>query len=615
MYLLSDQQESAAELVEDRHNNSAIEQPSLEKRCTKGRSREIRKERKISRNTGKAYETETGKKIPARTFKSLENCRNKCCSKLSTNAQKTMFDKYWGMGDRNRRASFISGLISFSSPKASRKRRNTPEKQKNRQVTFTYHIPIDGEQVKLCKSCFLRVFDETPKFVWVLCKQKQQSPTNYSTPDKRGMLPPPNKITDEQLNAVQEHLASLPAYESHYCRKETSKKYLPPYFTVTKTYNMYCETTEKPISYTKYLELFKKSNIAIKSPKKDTCQACDKYNMQLTYVNDEERTEILKQQEDHHNEAEIAYETKKRDKQRAKTEDNFTVLAFDLQQCLPTPSIETSVVFYKRQLWTFNLTVHNMKSDKATCFVWYESVAKRGANEIGSCVFKAVENLPQNIKHVILYSDTCPGQNKNSLFLAMCVSVVKNTHVEIVDHKFMVPGHSRMECDSDHAQIEKFKKRHDTPISHSHDWAQMIRLVNKKNPFSVIELDQNDFLDYASLLKTEINMNKSNETGEKCVWREVKWLKIKPQKVFYKRNLKEDEPFATIDIARRNKPNPQLHPPACYNAPIPIAPEKKKDLLTLLRYIPPVFHEFYNQLPTTNSEYKDPILESDTDEN
>jgi hypothetical protein len=212
---------------------------------------------------------------------------------------------------------------------------------------------------------------------------------------------------------------------------------------------MYCETTEKPISYTKYLELFKKSNIAIKSLKKDTCQACDKYNMQLTYVNDEERTEILKQQEDHHNEAEIAYETKKRDKQRAKTEDNFTVLAFDLQQCLPTPSIEMSVVFYKRQLWTFNLTVHNMKSDKATCFVWYESVAKRGANEMDSCVFKAVENLPQNIKHVILYSDTCPGQNKNSPFLAMCVSIVKNTHVEIVDHKFMVPGHSRMECDSD----------------------------------------------------------------------------------------------------------------------------------------------------------------------
>jgi hypothetical protein len=81
------------------------------------------------------------------------------------------------------------------------------------------------------------------------------------------MLPPPNKITNEQLNAVQEHLASLPAYESHYCRKETSKKYLPPYFTVTKTYNMYCETTEKPISYTKYLELFKKSNIA-KVPRK-----------------------------------------------------------------------------------------------------------------------------------------------------------------------------------------------------------------------------------------------------------------------------------------------------------------------------------------------------------
>lgn len=51
----------------------------------------------------------------------------------------------------------------------------------------------------------------------------------------------------------------------------------------------------------------------------------------------------------------------------------------------------------------------------------------------------------------------------------MCTSLVKNIYLEIVDHKFMIPGHNRMECDSDHAQIKKFKKRYDTPTSHPHD--------------------------------------------------------------------------------------------------------------------------------------------------
>ncbi|KAJ8894846.1 hypothetical protein PR048_000153 [Dryococelus australis] len=89
--------------------------------------------------------------------------------------------------------------------------------------------------------------------------------------------------------------------------------------------------------------------------------------------------------------------------------------------------------------------MHNIKDDQATCFLWYESMARRGANEISSC-------------HNVLYSDSCPGQNKNTPFLAMCLNVVPEKKINMLDHKFMVPGHSRMECDSDHAVIEKAKK-------------------------------------------------------------------------------------------------------------------------------------------------------------
>lgn len=60
----------------------------------------------------------------------------------------------------------------------------------------------------------------------------------------------------------------------------------------------------------------------------------------------------------HQKDAEDAYEYNNLDIQKGVNEKSRSVLTLDLKQCLPTPDNKTSVVFYKCQLWTINLTVH-----------------------------------------------------------------------------------------------------------------------------------------------------------------------------------------------------------------------------------------------------------------
>jgi len=119
-------------------------------------------------------------------------------------------------------------------------------------------------------------------------------------------------------------------YESHYCRKQTTKKYFPTYFTLQAAYNEYIKTIPTSVCLNFYEKHFKLSGLKVKSPKKDTCAQCDRIKMQLSNSNctSEKRNELNVEKKIHQEDAEQAYSSKSIDS--SMSTNNKCVLSFDL---------------------------------------------------------------------------------------------------------------------------------------------------------------------------------------------------------------------------------------------------------------------------------------------
>ena len=165
------------------------------------------------------------------------------------------------------------------------------------------------------------------------------------------------------------------------------------------------------------------------------------------------RTTLLGQWDLHKRKAERAYQQLCEDIALSQSDTNHELLSFDLEQSLPTPVFTTSVVYYKRQLWTYNLGIHDGWTGSACMHTWHEGIASRGSNEIVSCLLKHLKENVTNTEaeNLVLYSDSCGGQNRNIYMVCSLLYIVSSADFPFtqIDHKFMVPGHSYLPNDRD----------------------------------------------------------------------------------------------------------------------------------------------------------------------
>lgn len=191
----------------------------------------------------------------------------------------------------------------------------------------------------------------------------------------------------------------------------------------------------------------------------------------------------------------------------------------DLQKCLSTPSLTNGQSFYLRKLWTLNLTIFEAASNTAHNMIWNERIGQRGANEIGSCIIKWATKLPHSVQEVTIWSDNCQGQNRNlKIVLAHMWILRLCPHIRVINHKFLLKGHTHMEADMVHSIIERKKtKLKKLEIMVPRDWAQFIRTCDGKVKFNVYEMQLSDFKNMSILIQNSqstLISRKKNTNGE-----------------------------------------------------------------------------------------------------
>jgi hypothetical protein len=573
---------------EEMHDHAQTVCNDKKKKDKKRQSNEERRKEKHQKDLGKTYVNR--KRVIIKGKECLvANCSDGCLNKIGEDERKVIFDDFWKTGDKNVQDSFISSCIVTKV--VGRRRSLSSDGCARRNSTNEYFLVAGHLRHKVCKSFFMKTLNIGESRIRHIKRKNSESTSGVICMDMRGKHGNSRKIASTLKDGIRMHIKMFPLYQSHYARERTDKLFLSPELNVRKMYELYVkqmnsvgEPSAKPWLY---YSIFKKEfhYLSFASYKVDTCNTCDMYKVNpIRGLNAE--------YDAHKQEAEAMYQNKRIDRDFAASSSDTAMICYDLQKCLPSPYLTCSQVFYKRVLWVYNLTIYEYNRKQGYCFMWPEHFARRGSNEIMSCLKKYIEILQSerpNIKKLILYSDSCPGQNKNSIILGGLKVIMESTCLESIQHNYLVPGHTHMECDHIHSLIDRCKKK--SRIFVPTDWYNVVRLAKTKEPLLyVVEMTKCMFYDFKTTPTVSVAKNSNFSISKiRCFQ-----LHKGEDRVLFKYSALQAE-YQSASLTSKAK-NSATTLEILYHDGVKIPTPKYNDLISLLKFIPDLYHDYYAQL-------------------
>ena len=163
-----------------------------------------------------------------------------------------------------------------------------------------------------------------------------------------------------------EHIHSVPTVSSHYTRaKSPDICYLEGNLNIKKLFRLhqiwmeekYPDETRVRLSF--YRNQFRGLRLGFQPPMTDMCSCCDHLKVALAKATPEVAVGLQAMFNEHLNQAK---EGQRLMKSFVSNEDNDAkCICLDLQQTLPVPRLSTSVAYYQKKLWMYNLCIHDLR--------------------------------------------------------------------------------------------------------------------------------------------------------------------------------------------------------------------------------------------------------------
>ena len=461
------------------------------------------------RNLGKSYFSLKTKKVVA-ARKLGQPCKDGCFERIGMENVKEIFENFWAMGDINRQNAYLVNLIG----EESYKRKYTKAAVSKRPVRLTYTVIHDNTEYQVCREGFLGIHSIGRKKLELMVAKKREAKASTGVPtlDKRGLNVKGNVVSSQKVESLHSFLRSLPVVSSHYSRaKAPHAQYLPFGGSIKGLYAEYLvfmmnkNREVEPVKESFFRKVFAtKYNIRFEAPQADKCNLCAEKDVLISRTDDEnEKAEHNEIKQKHLEEAQAARDNLN-NPQNTQQIPGFRAITIDLQQQQPIPKMPVNKAYYTSKLWFLNFCIHDMTYGVSNMFVWDETVAKRGPNEISSCLLRWLDHVRETqgseVNHLRIYADNCAGQNKNIFNILMFLQQIQKKLLNRVELIFLVSGHSFLPCDQKFSIIEK-EYRKQPYICSKERYVALIKSASKTGKFQVFEMEQNHFFDVKALAK------------------------------------------------------------------------------------------------------------------